>query len=248
MSSELAVQERNTEVAAVTPMRLIEMAAQRGASIEQMQQLFELKLRVEADEARKAFNAAMAKFKDNPPRISKNKHVKFKTEKGFTEYDHSTLDHVVDRVTAALSAVGISHKWRPKQEGSSITITCILTHLMGHSEETPLTASADASGGKNSIQAIGSTVTYLQRYTLLAAVGMAGGKDDDGVGGDDKEPPRGLPEEELLSALDNIANAAHVTELHNIYSAAYKAARAIGDQESMDVLLAAKDKRKEELK
>ena len=36
------------------------------------------------------------------------------------------------------------------------------------------------SGSKNSIQAVGSTVTYLQRYTLLAVTGLAAkGQDSD---------------------------------------------------------------------
>jgi hypothetical protein len=49
-----------------------------------------------------------------------------------------------------------------------------------------MTAGADASGSKNDIQAISSTVTYLQRYTLLAATGLTSAEmdqdDDDGAG------------------------------------------------------------------
>ena len=44
----------------------------------------------------------------------------------------------------------------------------------------------DTSGSKNSIQAISSAVTYLQRYTLLAATGLStselGNLDNDGRG------------------------------------------------------------------
>src|SRR5207245_959863 len=37
---------------------------------------------------------------------------------------------------------------------------------------------------KNAVQAVGSTVSYLQRYTLLAGTGMAAAdQDDDGRGG-----------------------------------------------------------------
>jgi hypothetical protein len=43
-----------------------------------------------------------------------------------------------------------------------------------------LRAGADQSGAKNSIQAIGSTISYLQRYTLKAALGLAAANDDDG--------------------------------------------------------------------
>ena len=44
---------------------------------------------------------------------------------------------------------------------------------MGHSESTVLEAAPDSSGKKNAIQQVASTVTYLQRYTLLAACGLA---------------------------------------------------------------------------
>mgnify|MGYP000541184124 FL=1 len=62
-------------------------------------------------------------------------------------------------------------------------VTCILSHRDGHSEESSLSGPADASGSKNAIQAIGSTLTYLQRYTLVQALGLAAGDDDDGKAG-----------------------------------------------------------------
>ena len=49
-------------------------------------------------------------------------------------------------------------------------MTCVVSHRLGHSEENTLTAGRDESGNKNNIQAVGSTITYLQRYTLKAAL------------------------------------------------------------------------------
>ncbi len=225
--------------AAITPMTLIERAASSGASVEMLQQLFELKLRVEADEARKAFNLAMASFKAKPPRISKNKHVKF----GNTEYDHATLDEVTDKITAALSAVGIAHKWAVKQDAAQISVSCILTHAQGHSETTTLTAGADASGSKNAIQAIGSAVTYLQRYTLLAATGLAvAGSDNDGQGAGPE-----MPETAYIAHMDNIKNASTPEELKRLFSAAYKDAEHCGDTSARNAFVKAKDNRKQEM-
>ncbi len=59
---------------------------------------------------------------------------------------------------------------------------CTITHELGHSESTSLTANPDISGSKNAIQAIGSTISYLERYTVLALTGLATkDMDDDGV-------------------------------------------------------------------
>ena len=88
-------------------------------------------------------------------------------------YSYATLDQVCDQVTEALSKHGISHRWKIEQENGLIRVTCILTHYKGHSEETTLAGSADTTGSKNAIQAVGSTVSYLERYTLLAATGLA---------------------------------------------------------------------------
>lgn len=239
MSTELLKQERPAEIVVreeVNPMSILQLAIEKGASIDQLERLMAMQERFEANAAKKAFNAAMAKFKENPPKISKNKHVKF----GQTEYDHATLDHVAEQITEALSKVGISHKWAVDQH-EQIAVTCILTHQIGHSESTTLRAAPDSSGSKNGIQAIGSTVTYLQRYTLLAATGLAAGLDDDGKAADR------LPDEEFLGSMEAIENADTLQSLQKAFTVAYKQAQAAKDTKAMSEFIAAKDKRKAEL-
>jgi len=53
-----------------------------------------------------------------------------------------------------------------------IEVTCIITHRDGHSEETTMVGPEDYSGFKNSIQSRGSSTTYLERYTLIGALGL----------------------------------------------------------------------------
>jgi hypothetical protein len=165
------------------PMRLIEMAITKGSDVAQIKELMDLEERWAATAAKRQFVAAMTKFKATPLEIKKNKRVSFVNRQGNrTDYMHATLDNVCSKIIVGLSAVGISHKWTPEQNGNNIKVTCVLTHAAGHSETTSLAASADDSGGKNSIQAVGSTVTYLERYTLLAATGIAvKDQDDDGA-------------------------------------------------------------------
>lgn len=190
-----AVEPYQPQTTAVTPMDLLDRAMQRGMDAEALGKLLELQQRWEADQARKAFVQAMAAFKAEPLKVRKGKHVRFQTQKGVTEYDHATLAQVVDAVVGALSKHGFSHRWETTQQDKLISVTCVITHELGHSERVTLSATPDESGGKNSIQALGSTVTYLQRYTLMAATGLAAhDMDDDGR---KAAPPATLDEKQV---------------------------------------------------
>lgn len=179
--AETRPEPQSTALVPTNPMQMLAVAVQQGMPIETLRELMQLKKEWEADEARKAFVAAMAAFKANPPEIVKDKHVSFTTQKGTTAYDHATLGGVCSAIIRGLAGHGISHRWEVAQQDNRIKVTCVLTHAQGHSESVSLNAGADDSGGKNSIQAIGSAVTYLQRYSLLAATGLAAmDQDDDG--------------------------------------------------------------------
>lgn len=160
-----------------------------GGSAAQLKEMLDLQREWEAGEAKKAYVQAMAEFKLNAQIITKDKTVKFKTDKGVTEYKHATLGNVVDTITTGLAEVGISHSWDTQRKGDRVHVTCTLTHKMGHSESVELDSGLETSGTKNNIQAMGSAITYLQRYTLLAITGSATAEqDDDGLtGGTDTE-------------------------------------------------------------
>jgi len=159
-----------------SPIELIKTAVTSGADVEKLGKLIELKERWDANEARKAYHQAMTAFKANPPKILKDKLVSF--GQGKANYKHATLANVTSLINTELSKHGLSASWQTKQNGN-VVVTCKITHILGHSEETTLSAPADDSGSKNKIQAIGSAITYLERYTLLALTGLAAFDQDD---------------------------------------------------------------------
>jgi hypothetical protein len=162
------------------PNQLMALAIEKGnVDLDKLEKLMLLQERWEENQARKAYNVAMANFKADPPEIDKDKQVKFKTDKGTTEYSHATLGNVTDKIGAALSKHGLSASWKTKQEGATVTVTCFISHIQGHSEQTSLTAGLDSSGSKNPIQALGSTISYLERYTVMALTGLASRESDD---------------------------------------------------------------------
>lgn len=203
--------------AVTTPTDLLAMAVRQGADLDKLEKLMELKARWEADEARKAFTAAMTRFKAEPISIMKAKHVEFKTREGdVTSYNHAELSDITDAIGPALAKHKLSYRWNIRQDGPKIAIDCILTHVRGHSEQVTMSAPPDASGRKNAIQQVASTTTYLQRYTLLALTGMSTkGMDDDGrasgqpntaKGGKPTEPEDTPERLALYASLQDIAS------------------------------------------
>lgn len=158
--------------AIVTPMAMLDRAVSSGASMEVLERLMALQERWDAAQARKAFDAAVSAAKAEIPVVGKNS-----TGHNAKKYaDFAAIARVVDPV---LGKHGLSYRFRTRQD-ERIHVTCVLSHRDGHSEETTLAGPADTSGNKNAIQAIGSTLTYLQRYSLVQALGLAAAEDDDG--------------------------------------------------------------------
>lgn len=180
------VQPRALAVAP-SPADLLALALKQGASLEQLERLMALHERFEANEARRAMTEAMAAFKTEPLTIFKRKQVGYKTKDGdFVGYMHAELSDITDVVGPAMAQHGLAYAWDIKQHDGRVFVTCTVTHKRGHSSSVTMDAPPDSSGKKNTIQQIASATTYLQRYTLLAAIGMSTkGMDDDGNGGGD---------------------------------------------------------------
>lgn len=173
-------------LAANSPMGMMMAAVKQGIPLDQIKEMMAIQREWEADEARKAFNEAFAAFKAEAVEVIKRKQVDFATQKGRTQYKHAELSDVVEAVGPALSRHGFSWSWTPEQKNGRIFITCTLLHRLGHEKSVTLDAPADDSGGKNTIQAIVSTTTYLERHTLKAVCGISEkGDDNDGASADD---------------------------------------------------------------
>ena len=237
MSNELAVRE-------VNPLAILQAAVEKGTSIEQLAVLMGLSERWEANQARKAFNVAFSAFKSEAVAIVKTTKVLAGPLK---DSKYANLFDVVSAVTPALSRHNLSHSWKlTKDEKDWMEVTCTIQHSLGHSESVSMGSAPDAGPGRNPIQARGSTMSYLERYTLLAATGMAASDaDDDGQGGIDAKPR--MNRDDLDNALENIKESSNLGELQTIYHAAYKQAKDIGDRAAMGKLVDAKDKRKGEM-
>jgi len=158
------------------------------ASIDKLERMLEMRERMQAQQAKAAYDNAIAAAKADIPPIIKTGAVDYTNQKGQrTQFQHETLDGIAKVVDPILSEHGLSYRFRSTQEDGTVAVTCIVAHRDGYAEETTLRGAPDTSGSKNAYQAVGSAVTYLQRYTLKLALGLSAAKDDDGTAAQQKE-------------------------------------------------------------
>jgi hypothetical protein len=181
---------------AMTPMAMLDRAVSSGAGIEMIEKLMGLQERWETNQARKSFDAAIAAAKAEIPVIAKN-------ATGHNSKKYANFAAIAGTIDPIISKHGLSYRFRTTQ-GERISVTCILSHRDGHSEETTLSGPADNSGNKNAIQSIGSTLTYLQRYSLVQMLGLAASEDDDAHMAGSGEAISEAQVEELIALADDV--------------------------------------------
>jgi hypothetical protein len=178
-------------VAVASPLDIVQSALKSG-NVEMYREAVALFKELEGMAARKEFDNAMADAKAEIPTIKRNRMVDAgeKNGKSGPKYRFEDLAEIAETVDPILSKNGLSYRYRVASPvNAPVTVTCIVSHRSGHFEETTLTAGRDDGPGRNAIQQVGSTITYLQRYTLKSALGLAVSHDDDGRGSEQKAEP-----------------------------------------------------------
>ncbi|USE35905.1 ERF family protein [Endozoicomonas sp. SCSIO W0465] len=159
--------------------QIMQSAIAQNASIDTLERVMSLYEHSQAIVARQQFNEAFARFQQEMPVVKKSKSAAFNTKNGRMEYTYASIDDVVAAVQrSVLHRFGLTYWFEQQQNGPSITITCHLCYLSGHSIANTATGPVDTTGNKSALQQIGSTVTYLKRQTLVGILGLACTDDD----------------------------------------------------------------------
>ena len=169
--NKLATKQENN----IDPMlSMIErVALDSNADVLKLEKMIELQERVMANQAKQQFDQAMLNFQIKKPVIEKNA-VANKTK-------YAKLPNIQAAIDPVLREFGLFTRWSTTATQSGKTrVTCIVTHIGGHSETSSMDVSPDKSGSKNEIQADGSAITYAQRYTLCSLLGLVLSEDVDG--------------------------------------------------------------------
>jgi hypothetical protein len=146
--------------------------------------LLRMQREVEQDQARKAFNAAMARAQGEMDPVRKgatNPHTRSK---------YARFEDIDMMLKPIYTRHGFSVRFRTEDAATPgwVKVVCVVAHEAGHIETFPLQAPLDSGGtagktNKTDVQAIGSTTSYLKRYLLTLAWNVSlAGDDDDGEG------------------------------------------------------------------
>ncbi|MGY2052370.1 ERF family protein [Methylobacterium sp. JK268] len=156
-------------------LSLIERAARDpNFDVAKMQQLLDMQERVIARNARAAFASAFAGMQQDLPVIPE----RGRGDKGMK---YALWEDVNDAIKPVLARHGFGISFKTGRTPDRVTVTAILMHRDGHSEETTLELPVDTSGSKNAVQAVGSSTSYGKRYTAAALLNLTSrGEDDDG--------------------------------------------------------------------
>src|SRR5580698_772804 len=160
------------------------LATRSDLNIDVFERLLTARRQEEDRAAERAFNLAMSVAKGELQPVLKTRDVDYPSKKegaARVKYRYENFADVAKIVDPVFSAHGLSYRFAIEQQGDLARVTCIVSHSDGYSDRVRLESKVDpGSTGMSMVQALGSVLTYLQRYSLRAAIGLAAAVDDDG--------------------------------------------------------------------
>lgn len=176
VSTQIVAQE-TPEVNGFNVQTLISQAISQNIPVETMERLLAMARQVREDNAKEAFNRAMANFQAECPTIVKTKEVK--TKSGIVAYKYAPIESIVEQVKPHLQRNGFSYSTNMEVLPAGVKVVCKVTHIEGHTEtsemEVPLGSKTDIMSAS---QVTAAASTFAKRYAFCNAFGILTGDED----------------------------------------------------------------------
>jgi hypothetical protein len=159
-----------------TLIDLLRAAVDKGADVATLERLAKLYEAAELGQKKAEFNNALAAAKAELRPIVKDQDYGLSGGKSIRFESMAAIAAVIDPVLAQHGLFAIfpdASEPIENREPNKIYVTCRLSHRNGYSIEKTLGGLPDIGQNRNALQGMGSTMTYLQRYTLRAILGLA---------------------------------------------------------------------------
>jgi len=171
---------------------MLEAVQQKDVTV--LRELLAFQKELDAMEAEKAFNVAMAAFRAECPIVKKKTGGAQNQARTETLWKYADLADIELAIKPHLAKNGLSYTWdskdiiREDKKPGKETI-CWVSHIMGHKASGTFTSSIDGgTSAMNTIQKEGSTIEYGRRWSLKLALGIVvADEDDDAVSAMDKK-------------------------------------------------------------
>jgi len=150
---------------------IIELARDPKFDAEKLRVMYDMDKEDKARYAKESFDAAIIQFQNDVPRILKTA----KSNNG----KYAKLDNIMAVIRPHMQANGLLVRFKTGRVGDCTSVTCILSHTGGHSEESYWEGSIPSNNATNDAKTSGMAITYGQRYTLLPMLGIVAEDDND---------------------------------------------------------------------
>lgn len=162
-------------------LSIIEQAVRDRADLDQLKELIQFRNQIVAEQRKTAFDEALSAMQEDLPVIEKHGEI----DRGSGKIQKYAL---FEDINEAIRPILVQHKFalffHNDTSDGKIKVTGILSYG-GHREETTTELPADVGGSKNTVQAVGSSLTYGKRFVTVALLNLTTRDmpDDDGEAG-----------------------------------------------------------------
>ncbi len=190
IEDKVDIVEKNQMNAEINALTLIDKAIEKDIDVDKFAKLVDIVKMLENEKAKRDFYEALSKFQGEVPPIKKLSRADMGY--GKPKYNYAEFGEIVTTIQEPLKKHGLSYHFEIGNEHTIIkgekgediivefvAVTCTVAHKSGYEKTTTMSVQKDAGVGKSNVQAVGSTITYLKRYTLLALLGIGTADPDD---------------------------------------------------------------------
>jgi hypothetical protein len=158
------------------------LVANPELDLDRVERFLTMARELRAEQAEVAFNADLALLQAEIPKIDQ---TGYNTN---TKSSYAKAADVMEPLRPVLSRRGFSIVFKTQTTKDSVTVVATLRHHNGHKEENEVTLPIDTGPGRNTVQAIGSSLEYASRYAVNKLLNITSRKndaDDDGAGAEE---------------------------------------------------------------
>ncbi|HTN40914.1 MAG TPA: ERF family protein [Asticcacaulis sp.] len=156
------------------------LVANPDLDLERVERFLVMARELRAEQAEVSFNTDLSLLQAAIPKIDQ---TGYNTN---TKSSYAKAADVMEPIRPVLAQHGFSISFKTETLKDAVSVTAILRHCNGHKESNTVTLPIDTGPGRNTVQAIGSSLEYASRYAANKLLNITSrkddGSDDDGNG------------------------------------------------------------------